>query len=230
MSADERAPQGLSDLATAPIEIEGYFTDASNHAFLVKVGEGRAVYKPRDGETPLWDFPDGTLYRREVAAYRVSEALGWGLVPETIIREDAPLGIGSLQRFIEADREEHYLTLVPARAGDFRSFALFDIVVNNADRKSGSCLLEVASRRVWAVDHGVCFHVEDKLRSVIWDFAGEPIPEPLLRALASLRVDLDDLLDQGEVAAFAARTEALVAAGAFPHPPTDRRAYPWPPI
>jgi hypothetical protein len=228
--ADERAPQGLSDLATAPIEIEGYFTDASNHAFLVKVGEGRAVYKPRDGETPLWDFPDGTLYRREVAAYRVSEALGWGLVPETVVRVDAPLGIGSVQRFIEADPQEHYLTMMPARADDFRPLALFDLVVNNADRKSGSVLLEVSSRRIWAVDHGVCFHIEDKLRSVIWDFAGEPIAPDLLEALRGLDVPLEDLLEPDEVMAMRARTEALVAAGVFPHPPTDRRAYPWPPI
>lgn len=220
----------MSDLTEAPIEILGYFTDASNHAFLVTVGPGKAVYKPRDGETPLWDFPDGTLYRREVAAYRVSEALGWGIVPETVVREDAPLGIGSLQRFIEADLTEHYLSMMPTRADDFRPFALFDIVVNNADRKAGSCLLESATGKVWAVDHGVCFHVEDKLRSVIWDFAGEPIPAPLMQALATFRVDLDDLLEPDEIAAVSARARALVDAGVFPQPPTDRRAYPWPPI
>lgn len=217
-------------LTGAPIEIEGYFTDASNHAFLVRTGDDRAVYKPRDGETPLWDFPDGTLYRREVAAYRVSESLGWHLVPETVVREDAPLGIGSLQRFIDADPQEHYLTLMPERAADFRRVALFDLVINNADRKSGSCLLERGSGRIWAVDHGVCFHVEDKHRTVIWDFAGEPIDDPSRAAIAALAVELDDLLDPDEIAAMRARASALAAAGVFPHPPQDRRAYPWPPI
>lgn len=220
----------MSDLVTGAIEVLGRFTDASNYAFLVRAGQTRAVYKPRDGENPLWDFPDGTLYRREVAAYRVSEALGWGVVPETVVRDDAPFGPGSLQRFIDADLEEHYLTLMPARADEFRRVALFDLVVNNADRKSGSCLLEKGSGVIYAVDHGVCFHADEKLRTVIWDFAGEPIPAPLLDDLAALDVDLADLLEADEAAAVRVRAQLLVSAAAFPDPPTDRRPYPWPPI
>lgn len=190
------------------------------------------VYKPGRGERRLWDFPQG-LYRREVAAYVVSEALGWGIVPYTV-RRDGPLGEGSVQRFVDADHAEHYFTLL--EGGDestidqLRTICLFDFVVNNTDRKSGHCLLD-GEGRVWAIDNGLSFHEEFKLRTVIWDFAREPIPGTLLADLAALAREpldgLDGLLDASEVAAVRERSRALVEATTYPVDPTGRR-YPWP--
>ena len=144
-----------------------------------------AVYKPARGERSLWDFPDG-LYRREVAAYELSEALGWGLVPPTVVRDDGPFGPGSLQLFVEADYEQHYFTLLDDGGHDedvLRAICAFDIVANNADRKSGH-VLRGPDGRLWAIDHGLCFHRQPKLRTVIWDFADEAVPgEPILADL-----------------------------------------------
>ena len=170
-----------SVLAEGEMEVHGRIAGSSNATLLVtcRLGDEEllAVYKPHKGERPLWDFPGG-LFRREVAAYALSEALGWGLVPETVLRAEGPFGEGSVQRFVHEDgREgtEHYFTLRddPAWHGDARRLCAFDVVANNADRKSGHVLL--AEERLWAIDHGLCFNEDDKLRTVIWDFGGTPL-------------------------------------------------------
>ena len=192
-----------------------------------------AVYKPLRGERPLWDFPDG-LYRREVAAYALSAALGWTIVPETVARDDGPYGAGSYQRFVNADFTEHYFTLLedPRHHDALRTIAVFDLVANNADRKSGHCLL-ADDGQIWGIDHGLCFAVPPKLRTVIWDFAGEPIADALLADLARFAAApppdaLLDLLHLDEVEATLARAAAVVRLAAFPNPDPDRRPYPWP--
>ena len=221
-------------LRDGEIEVLGLLPGASNYTFAVTVSEADlkvvGVYKPRAGETPLWDFPDGTLYRREIAAYELSEALGWSLVPPTVER-DGPEGIGSMQLYIDHDPAFHYFTLMPKHAAMFRRVALFDHIMNNADRKAGHCLLDREGDRIWVVDHGVCFHSDPKLRTVIWDFAGERIEADLAADVA--RADLSMLerwLSAYEVEATRARLDGLLAIGTFPDPPEDRRAYPWPPV
>jgi uncharacterized repeat protein (TIGR03843 family) len=209
---------------------------SSNGTFLVGVtlGEetGLAVYKPGRGERPLWDFPGG-LYRREVAAWVLSELLGWGLVPETILR-DGPLGEGSVQRFVQADFEQHYFTLLEDEATHetFRAMAAFDIVANNTDRKSGHCLRSAVDGRIYGIDNGLCFHPDPKVRTVIWDFAGEPLPDDLVADLVRLpeRVpgDLAPLLDDVEIEGVLQRAAALLAAGELPEPDPYGRCYPWP--
>jgi uncharacterized repeat protein (TIGR03843 family) len=209
---------------------------SSNATFVVTLtlGDetGRAIYKPHRGERPLWDFPDG-LYRREVAAFVLAEALGWSFVPETIIREDAPVGIGSLQRFIDVDYDEHYFTLLEdaTHHDALRRMCTFDLVANNADRKGGHCLLD-GDGKIWGIDHGLCFNAEPHLRTVIWDFAGEEIP-PHLRAdvgrvAAELPVELHGLLGRDEIEALVARLAAVSRLDRFPDPGHDRRPYPWP--
>jgi uncharacterized repeat protein (TIGR03843 family) len=189
------------------------------------------VYKPERGERPLWDFPRG-LYRREIAAYLLSEALGWGLVPLTVPRE-GPLGTGSLQLFIEADFEQHYFTLrEDARHHPtLRRMCLFDLLANSADRKGGHCLLG-PDGRIYGVDNGLSFHAEPKLRTVIWDFGGEPIPPELARAVAGFHAAplpgaLAALLASAERRALRARAAAVLAAGCFPQETSGYR-YPWP--
>lgn len=221
--------------------LEGQFLLGSNYTFLVKVqfaGETiRAVYKPMQGEQPLWDFPAQSLAGREVAAYLVSEALGFGFVPPTILR-DGPFGAGSLQQFIDYNPRYHYFTFKPADRQRLRPVAVFDLLVNNADRKGSHLLIQKRTRRLFAIDHGLCFHTEDKLRTVIWDFAGEPIPEALIAALQGLRPAfptslapaLAPYLSPEEIAALEARLEALLANPVFPFPPEDRRAFPYPPL
>jgi uncharacterized repeat protein (TIGR03843 family) len=191
-----------------------------------------AVYKPERGERPLWDFPSG-LFKREIAAYLLSEALEWGLVPLTIAR-DGPYGEGSFQLFIDADFEQHYFTLVEQEVHHewLRRICLFDLLANNADRKSGHCLLDPGGR-IYAIDNGLTFHVHPKLRTVIWNFAGEPIAAALLDDLrrfceASLPPELAALLDPSERKALAARARAVVNAGHFPGDRGQR--YPWPPV
>jgi uncharacterized repeat protein (TIGR03843 family) len=190
------------------------------------------VYKPASGEQSLWDFPDG-LYRREVAAYVLSEALGWGLVPPTVERHDGPFGAGSLQLFVAADYEQHYFTLFDEGGSEdvLATLCAFDIVANNADRKSGHVLLGDGGR-LWGIDHGLCFHRQPKLRTVIWDFADEPVPPPLLADLRRLASDLPDeldgLLEEAEREAIVDRIDRLVRAGTFPEPLGDRPPYPWP--
>lgn len=247
MSRDERALEaGLSDpavprvLGTGELEVLGLLPNASNHTFLARAKsageELLAVYKPRRGEAPLWDFPEGTLCAREVAAYVVSRALGWPNVPATVLR-DGPYGVGSVQRFVPHDPQEHFFTLAGRFPEEFRRVAAFDMVVNNADRKSGHCLLG-EDGRIFLVDHGVCFSDEPKLRTVIWDFVGDPIEEGTradLRRLAGeirggqVRDELANLLAPEEVAALAERAEAVAAMVRFPEPGPDR-PFPWPPI
>lgn len=249
MSRDERAlpAAGLSDpdvpapLLEGDMELLGLMPNASNYTFLARctAGQGQvlAVYKPERGETPLWDFPEGTLHRREVAAYLTARALGWPNVPPTVLR-DGPEGEGSAQLFIESDPSQHYFTLEASRADDFRRVAAFDVVVNNADRKGGHCLLGPDSK-IWVVDHGVCFSDEPKLRTVIWAYAGERLPDDVRDDLSRLAEDLRDegklggalatLLDGPEVDTTLQRVELLLKTGVFPHP-GSARAFPWPPI
>ena len=224
----------LTLLREGDVEVSGRMPWSSNGTYLVEVCGGdetmRAVYKPVRGERPLWDFPDG-LYRREVAAYVVSEALGWGLVPETVLRE-GPLGPGSLQRFVDADFAQHYFTLLEfATHHDvLKAICTFDLLVNNADRKGGHCLLGTDGK-VWSVDHGLCFHVDPKLRTVMWDFEGMPIPESLVSDLARFAVspptEVHGLIDGEEIEALAARAAAIVKRPVFPSA-RSARPYPWP--
>jgi uncharacterized repeat protein (TIGR03843 family) len=232
--AQQRPPRPLTILGEGDIELRGRLPWSSNATFLVTLcldgTQMDAVYKPRRGERPLWDFPDG-LCHRELAAYRVSETLGWGLVPETLVRDDGPFGPGSLQRFVPSDFSQHYFTLVEREEHHdaLRQIAVFDLVVNNADRKSGHCLLG-EDGRIRAIDHGVCFHSEPKLRTVIWDFAGEPIPESLLADLERVTaqpVDLEGILTPREIQALSRRAGALVRLRRFPEPGPGR-PYPWP--
>jgi uncharacterized repeat protein (TIGR03843 family) len=194
---------------------------------------GLAIYKPERGERPLWDFPPG-LHRRELAAFELSESLGWGLVPLTVFRE-GPYGEGSLQHFVDADFAQHYYSLVedPAHQDRLRRICLFDLVANNADRKSGHCLLG-EDGQIYAIDNALCFHQDPKLRTVIWNFAGDPIPGGLLddlRALLDRGVPaaLVALLTPGEVQALRGRAQALVARKRFPGDRSGHR-YPWPPV
>ena len=222
------------------LEVIGLLPRASNSTFLAHVqgpdGAIPVVYKPRAGETPLWDFPDGTLCNREVAASVLAEALGWPNVPTTVLR-DGPYGVGSVQRFVEAARGEHYLTLRERRLHEFASVAAFDVLAGNGDRKSGHCLLG-RDGRIWMVDHGLCFNARPALRTVIWDFAGGPVTPSLLEDIeriagelrrGPLRIRLLQLLSQDEVDATADRADALRAAGTFPLPGPGR-SVPWPAV
>lgn len=231
-SGDDRV---LRLLAEGEVELIGRIVPSSNLALLVEVstdvGAVGAVYKPESGERPLWDFDPG-LHRRELAAYVLSEWLGWGLVPPTVVRDDAPAGVGSLQLYIEAD-DEHYFTLdqrVPDVAHALRMLALFDLVANNADRKSGHVLRD-GGGRIWAIDNGLCFASEFKLRTVIWDFADEPIPDALLACLAPLLAEvppaLAEILDPDEVTALQSRVRRVLRTGRFPVDHSGRRV-PWP--
>ena len=222
-------------LTEGSIELLGLIPRSSNQTFLVQVscgeGSGYAVYKPEPGERPLSDFEPG-LYKRERAAYLLSESLGWGLVPLTVVREDAPLGIGSLQRFIECDFQEHYFTLfedAPETHGELARIALFDYVANNTDRKSGY-VLRSHDGRIWGINHGLCFSAAFKLRTVIWDFAGDTIPDALLQDIAPLaeavHPEVAVLLDD-EIAALQHRVQRILGVGLLPVDHTGLR-YPWP--
>ena len=252
MPPEEREEPGLLSAASAAalthgrLEVIGRMAYSSNGTFLARCrgdegGEGAqetlAVYKPAAGERPLWDFPPDSLYRREVAAYELSRWLGWDIVPVTVARDPGELGPGSVQAFVDHDPQQHYFTLLDKHRRTFKRLAFFDILANNADRKSGHCLLDV-SGRIWAIDHGLTFHEEPKLRTVIWDFAGEPIPAPERKAAARLVKALADpgdeinsilgrLLAAGEIHALSRRAEKLVAPGQFPEP-GSAWAFPWP--
>ncbi|MGH8995391.1 MAG: SCO1664 family protein [Acidimicrobiales bacterium] len=224
-------------LGNGEVTVHGRIAGSSNVTLFVTCELGgtavAAVYKPARGERPLWDFPSG-LHRREVAAYELSEALGWDLVPLTIEREDAPLGAGSLQLFVDEDGESHYFTLreEPRWHEALHRMAVFDVVANNADRKSGHVLL--ADDRLWAIDNGLSFHCHPKLRTVIWDYAGEPLTGDEATALERLVADrlprqLGALLDPDECAAIVGRTRRLLGEGRLPAPADDDwRPYPWP--
>ena len=228
-------PAVLEVLSSGEIEIVGRMPNSSNATFFVTVGGEdsgvQGIYKPLVGERPLWDFPEG-LFKREVAAYELSLALGYDIIPPTFVRQ-GPVGEGSLQLFVEYDQSEHYFHLLDNRLDTYdqlRAMAVFDIVANNTDRKGGHVLLD-ANGRIWGIDHGVCFNEEFKLRTVIWDFAGEDIIEELLTPLEVLTNDvpatLNKLLNDEEIEAMLERTEWLLQNRVFPAP-GSRYEYPWP--
>jgi hypothetical protein len=247
-----RSPDDVLGLLRAgAVTVLGLLPYSSNYTFLARVERGEdqilAVYKPRRGERPLWDFPAGSLASREVAAWWVSEAAGWGIVPPTVLRSDAPLGAGSLQVFIDHDPERHYFVLMEERLQDFDVFAAFDAVINNADRKAGH-VIEDRAGRVWAVDHGVSFHPDPKLRTVIWQFAGKQLGPGIRAALESLGAELSrgraggtadstgrtelyanlaEHLGRDEADASFGRVQSLLAEDRFPAPGADR-PLPWP--
>ncbi|MGA3353918.1 MAG: SCO1664 family protein [Acidimicrobiales bacterium] len=233
---DLSGPAWLELLAEGELEILGRLPWSSNYSFLaaVRLGETdeRAVYKPGRGERPLWDYPGG-LFRREVAAYALSDALGLDVVPETVLRHDGPHGEGSVQRFVHADFAEHYFTLLnePIFHPQLRRIAAFDLLVNNGDRKGGHLLKDLEGR-LWGIDHGLCFHVEAKLRTVMWDFAGEELPAEMLSGCEVVAEAIPDavaaLLEGDERQALKRRAVSLLKRRRFPAPREDYRAYPWP--
>lgn len=210
----------------------------SNYTFAVRlVCDGVAalgVYKPMRGEAPLWDFPRGTLYLREYAAYVVAQLIGWDFIPPTIVR-DGIHGIGSVQLYVDHEPTD-YFHFRSEHADDLRRMCAFDAVANNADRKAGHCLMG-RDGRVWGIDHGLTFNTQPKLRTVIWDFGGQPVPEPLVDDLLDFRTDsarvkdlyrlLGDCLDKNELAMFLKRIDALIECPVFPEP-YSRRSVPWP--
>jgi uncharacterized repeat protein (TIGR03843 family) len=272
MSAPERLPPrsvtpvGL--LADGELTVRGRIREASNAALYCTIShEGReaaCIYKPVAGERPLWDFPDGTLAGREVAAYEVSEATGWGLVPPTVLRE-GPYGEGMVQLWIEASPESELLALVDAEEPEpgwkaigfaevgegrtallvhadderLRRLAVLDAVINNADRKGGH-LLPTAEGRLYAIDHGVTFNTENKLRTLLWGWAGEPLAPEAVDVLKSLRdalaaggtlaARLSGLITPAETDATRARVAALLESGRHPEPGGEWPAIPWPPV
>jgi len=221
--------------------MQAQFTRGSNYTFfgLVKLGqdETKVVYKPTRGEQPLWDFPIKTLAKREVAAYLLSEFLGWSLVPPTIFRKkNLPFGPGSLQLYIEHDPAYHYFNFKDHDRNQLEPVVLFDLLCNNADRKGSHVMLGTGDH-IWCIDHGLCFHVEDKLRTVIWEFAGQPIPGDMLQSLLRLTDQpglLIDLLKPylrvSEIRAILQRATLYIDCRIFPLPGNDRRMFPYPPI
>ena len=228
------------EMARGEIEVIGYLPGASNYTYLARLlgkdGDDRlVVYKPQSGEAPLWDFEEGSLCRREVAAFLVSEAGGFGFVPPTILR-DGPYGLGAVQAFIDHDPTITAFEILGSGAPELRTIAIFDLVTNNADRKAGHIFRD-AGQRIWCVDHGICFHVEPKLRTVLWDFVGESFNKPEKKLLETLSATLDDdlgvslapLLSAQEVEILKRRVQAIAEHEAFPEPGPGR-PYPWPPV
>lgn len=251
----------LKQLELGALDVEGLLPWSSNYTFLLRVcpntavsqalnlnnedtlTEFEAVYKPQRGERPLWDFPSGTLCNRERTAFLISEALSWNLIPPTILR-DGPHGIGSLQFYIPHDPDLHYFTIEGDAnyAEQLQKIVLFDILINNADRKAGHVLIEDTEKadKLWAIDHGICFHIEPKLRTVIWEFAGQTIPQKLANDLNELkdnlatnqnniRKQIQDLLSKNELYALLRRLDSLIEQGIFNVPGAGRH-YPWPPV
>jgi len=233
----------IQHLQSGELHVTGQFMWGSNYTFLCDVtldGEVlQGVYKPVRGERPLWDFPSETLAGREVAAYLISEAGGWHLVPPTVFRKEGPAGPGSIQLYIEHDPEYHYFRFTPEDKARTRAVALFDVVLNNTDRKGGH-LLKDNQGKIWLIDHGVCFHVEPKLRTVIWDFAEMPLTPAEQTQLTQLKQRLapeSDLsrkllqyLTHREIQAIAGRINEILEKGRFPSPSPDRHPTPWPPV
>lgn len=233
----------LEVLEKGTIESEyGVMRWSSNYTFLLSVSyedvTTLAVYKPRKGERPLWDFPDGTLCNREVASFLTSRELGWKIVPPTVLR-DGPHGIGSVQFYIDHDPNVNYFSFDEALRPQLRRLVAFDYIVNNADRKGGHCLVDKHDH-VWGIDHGITFNVDHKLRTVIWDFASEAIPDNLLADLEALCSKIEDptsayaqslcdLLDSAEMRAFKSRVRRLLQQKRFPTPGAGPN-YPWPPV
>ena len=219
----------------------GLMPNSSNYTFLVELKHGEAdlfgVYKPARGESPLWDFPQGNLHRREIAAYRLAKFLDWPLIPPTVLRQQGPHGIGSLQLFVDSHPGRDFREARRDSPQAFLAVALFDVFTNNADRKAGHCLLD-AQRRLWVIDHGLTFHADYKLRTVLWDFAGEPIPAPYAGSLDHLSAALEGgeplaqelrgLISARELALLRRRVAACLQPGwRFPEP-TSGWSLPWP--
>lgn len=234
--------EALELLEEGNLELDGLISWGSNYTFLGTVCRETStldvIYKPRKGERPLWDFPAGTLCLRERAAFLISEILEWNLVPPTVLR-DGPHGWGSVQQFIEHDPDTHYFSIQGQYQFQLQQIVLFDLLVNNADRKGGHVLLD-ENDHLWSIDHGICFHAEHKLRTVIWEFAGKPIPSQQTEALHRLQEQLRDnssaliqqlkeLLSEREMQALQQRLRRLLAQPTFPHPGPGRH-YPWPPV
>jgi uncharacterized repeat protein (TIGR03843 family) len=229
-------------LTESPLLTAGLVPWGSNYTFLMLMGEGdeapQAIYKPQQGERPLWDFPRGTLCLRERGAYLMSEALGWRIVPPTVLRE-GPRGFGSVQFFVEHDPNETFFNFQEQGnwVAQLQKIALFDIVTNNADRKGGHVIRDTADDHLWGIDHGLCFHHEYKLRTVIWDFAGHPLPAPLAADLERIytelatavpwAAELQQHLNQREWQALQRRLQTLLQQAIFPIPGPGRH-YPWP--
>ncbi|HEV2029479.1 MAG TPA: hypothetical protein VGS16_13265 [Candidatus Dormibacteraeota bacterium] len=239
-SEPQEAERLLAELPN--LEVLGLLHGSSNYTFLARLEPHPpagllAVYKPARGESPLWDFEAGSLYRREVAAYELSKVLGWPRIPPTVVRRQGPHGKGALQLFIDADRR-HFLEQQSSRRDIWAQVALFDVIANNADRKSGHCLFD-AHDEVWVIDHGLTFHVDQKLRTVIWDFSGEPLPPELCadveRTLSEvdrgpLAKTLEGLLSPPELRMLKRRLRGvLIPTWRFPEP-TSAWSIPWPPI
>jgi hypothetical protein len=235
-AADHRA--ALTLLRSGTIDVEGRMLDASNATLYCRISANgtaaQCVYKPVRGERPLWDFPDGTLAGREMAAYEVSVASGWDIVPPTVLR-DGPFGTGMVQLWIDVDESVHLEMLVRTDYPQLRNMALFDAVINNADRKGGH-LLPVPGGHIYGIDHGVSFHCEEKLRTLLWGWRGEKISKPEREALEGIRFNADleerllDLLTRRELAAMHKRLDRLLRTGVFPSPSGDWPAIPWPPF
>jgi uncharacterized repeat protein (TIGR03843 family) len=233
----------LQLLAKGEMDVQGMMPWSSNYTLLTALRrdglQGLAVYKPRRGERPLWDFPRGTLCQREAAAYLLNETLGWGLVPPTILR-DGPYGIGSVQLYIDADHEAHLFTMQKEGCYEeqIERLAAFDFLSNNADRKSGHCL-KGSDKRIWAIDHGLCFHYEPKLRTVLWDYAGQPLRADILADLQAFCTQLqpgdpvydtfEQLLSAAEMRALRRRLDRMIETGKHPESGAGRNT-PWPPI
>jgi uncharacterized repeat protein (TIGR03843 family) len=245
--------QILKVLASGDMESLGLMPWGSNYTFLAQISDPAtkdlpederadllAVYKPQRGEAPLWDFPNGTLCLREYGAYLTAEALGWRIVPPTVVRSGEH-GFGSVQLYVDNDPNQHYFTFKtdPACVEQLQRICIFDLITNNADRKSGHCLRDTDGH-IWAIDQGLCFNADYKLRTVIWDFAKEPICEPMLSELSVLRRELEPdrvygkamrkLLDADEVKALQKRIDGLVKIRVFPSPNRYERSTPWPPV
>lgn len=231
----------IEGLEKGSIQIEGQLIIGSNYTFLTSIefedSNFHAVYKPQKGEIPLWDFPANTLANRETAAYLLSEAINWGFVPPTIIRSNAPLGRGSLQYFIPHDPQLNYFTFPAEIKEKLRSVVVFDMVINNADRK-GSHIIIDAQEQIKLIDHGICFHQDPKLRTVVWDFIGERIPPQIIQDLQQLNKkiksrypitrDLQQLLSKEEINALIDRIENIIEIPFFPEPDKNYRPFPYP--
>ena len=231
----------LGLLRKGDIEVVGRLLDASNASLYCRVQRNdlvaTCIYKPRAGERPLWDFPTGTLSRREVAAYEISAALGWDIVPPTVWR-DGPFGVGMVQLWIDVDESVDLVELVRSNRDELRRMAVFDVVINNADRKGGH-VLPTTDGHLFGIDYGVAFSVEPKVRTLLWQWEGEPIPAETMADLHDLKRSLSDgalattlhaLLGGDEIAATWQRVQRLLTSGVHPGPSSDWPAIPWPPF
>jgi len=228
----------IPSLISGELSIIGRLVDASNATLLCELTTDedqpfKVIYKPGAGERPLWDFPEGNLAGREVAAFQLSEDLGLSVIPETVLRE-GPFGLGSVQRWIEIDESIDLSTLASSTSREIRDIAFLDILLNNTDRKFGH-LLPLEDGRILGCDHGLTFHTEDKLRTVLWQFADEPITPQEEKSLRTLGATLDPeryigLISEEEFAALLMRAERLLKTGLFPLPSEDWPAVPWPPF